>query len=338
MTELQTNVQKIKETLGVELSYYLEGGQSTDVPVCEKPFEGVTNDGSNTFFRFTFQGVGYVGVLQGVGQEMDNYATLLPVYIESFNERSMQLSKTEYLKRILRGECSSVGVYKYAEKFSVAGMPCFAMVLHIPAMLPEAMEIIKQYDGNSLDVAVDVDANTCALIKFVTQKDEEEVSDVAYAEVLAQSLQEELAIDVKIGIGPMVRSVKEIANSYARAENTLRYVDIFHIKGNVHCYRAFTLLRILEDVSGAQLEAYAAEYIDESFKEVLQEDELLETAEEFLRNSLNVSETSRNLFMHRNTLLYRLDKIEKATGLNIRSFSDALSFYVLTAVYRLLNK
>ena len=64
----------------------------------------------------------------------------------------------------------------------------------------------------------------------------------------------------------------------------------------------------------------------------------LTTAEEFLRSSLNVSETSRSLYMHRNTLLYRLDKIEKATGLNIRSFSDALSFYLLTAIYRLLGK
>ncbi len=338
MTELQACIQKIKETLGVDVSYYLEGAQAGNTPVCEKPFEGVTSDGTNTFFRFTFQGVGYVGVIESVGREAENYATLLPVYIESSVDREAQLSKTEYLKRILRGECSSMGAYKYAEKFSVAGVPCFAIVLHIPSMMQEAMEIIKQYDGNSLDVAIDVDESTCALIKFVPHKDEEDVSNVAYAEVLAQSLQEELAIDVKIGIGPIVRNVKEIANSYARAENTLRYADIFNIKGNVHSYQAFTLLKILEDVSGAKLEAYAAEYIDADFREVLQDNEILETAEEFLRNSLNVSETSRNLYLHRNTLLYRLDKIEKATGLNIRSFSDALSFYVLTAIYRLLGR
>ena len=65
---------------------------------------------------------------------------------------------------------------------------------------------------------------------------------------------------------------------------------------------------------------------------------MLSTAEEFLQSSLNVSETSRNLYMHRNTLLYRLDKIEKATGLNIRSFSDAVSFRVLTVIHRLLGK
>ena len=62
------------------------------------------------------------------------------------------------------------------------------------------------------------------------------------------------------------------------------------------------------------------------------------TAEAFLQSSLNVSETSRNLYMHRNTLLYRLDKIEKATGLNIRLFSDAVSFRVLTVLYKLLKR
>ena len=65
---------------------------------------------------------------------------------------------------------------------------------------------------------------------------------------------------------------------------------------------------------------------------------MLNTAESFLQSSLNVSETSRNLYMHRNTLLYRLDKIEKATGLNIRSFSDAVSFRVLTILHKLLGK
>ena len=71
---------------------------------------------------------------------------------------------------------------------------------------------------------------------------------------------------------------------------------------------------------------------------LIEDEEMLETAEVFLQSSLNVSETSRNLYMHRNTLLYRLDKIEKSTGLNIRLFSDAVSFRVLTVLHKLLKK
>ena len=61
-------------------------------------------------------------------------------------------------------------------------------------------------------------------------------------------------------------------------------------------------------------------------------------AEAFLESSLNVSEASRNLFMHRNTLMYRLDKIERVTGLNIRKFSDAVTFRILSVLHRLLGR
>ena len=64
---------------------------------------------------------------------------------------------------------------------------------------------------------------------------------------------------------------------------------------------------------------------------------MTETAEAFLESSLNVSETSRNLFMHRNTLMYRLDKIERVTGPNIRKFSDAVTFRILSVLYKLMQ-
>ena len=65
--------------------------------------------------------------------------------------------------------------------------------------------------------------------------------------------------------------------------------------------------------------------------------ELMNTAEEFLKNSLNISETSRSMYMHRNTLIYRLDKIEKATGLNLRHFNDAVAFRLLTVLNKLVK-
>ena len=75
----------------------------------------------------------------------------------------------------------------------------------------------------------------------------------------------------------------------------------------------------------------------ESAEEVFEDDDMMETAERFLENSLNISETARELFMHRNTLMYRLDKIERITGLNIRKFSDAVTFRVITILYKLLG-
>ena len=95
---------------------------------------------------------------------------------------------------------------------------------------------------------------------------------------------------------------------------------------------------MLEDASVNKLEEYLSELMSENAREIFEDEEMLSTAEEFLQSNLNVSETSRNLYMHRNTLLYRLDKIEKATGLNIRLFSDAVSFRVLTVLYKLLKR
>jgi carbohydrate diacid regulator len=178
----------------------------------------------------------------------------------------------------------------------------------------------------------------CAFVRFLDKTDNEYQSSVDYAEFLAQSIKEELGLDVQAGVGPTVRELRDIALSYARAENALRYADVFEMQGNVHSYREFILVKMLEDIPEAKLAEYLAELTEEQFKEVFEDEEMLNTAECFLQTSLNVSETSRNLYMHRNTLLYRLDKIEKATGLNIRSFSDAVSFRVLTILHKLLKR
>jgi carbohydrate diacid regulator len=276
--------------------------------------------------------------LDGCGETEKNYALLLPSYIEAFAEKDSELPKTEQLKRILMGEYSSMGIYKYVTKYSVKKKPCFAVVLRIPKLMEEAIAALEQYGGNSLDTIVRISGDICVLVRFEEETTEESNSAVEYAEFLIQSLKEELGVDVQAGVGPTVCELKDIAASYASAENALRYADVFQIQGNVHFYRDFILMKMLEDVPESRLREYLSEISDERFKEVFEDEEMLATAEAFLQCSLNVSETSRRLYLHRNTLLYRLDKIEKATGLNIRLFSGAVSFRVLTVLYKLLKK
>lgn len=341
MNELEKIVKETAEKLGISFSYYAENSHPKNLPICEKQFEGITDDGQYTFFRFYYKGVGYIGAIEGTTETQKNYATLLPAYIESFTEKEADLSKTEYLKKILQGECSSLGVYKYATKFSVRDNACFALVVRVPKMMDETIAIIGQYSGNSLDTVVKMSEDTCVLVKYVDETNAEYQSSVDYAEFLAQSLEEELGIDVSVGVGATVHDLKDVAQSYARAENAIRYADLFGTsgrKGKVHSYREFVLVKMLEEVPESKLIQYLYDLTDDNFREVFENDEMLETAEEFLHSSLNVSETSRNLYMHRNTLLYRLDKIEKATGLNIRCFADAVSFRVLTLIHRLLGK
>ncbi len=339
MSEMEKIAQEIINTLGVEFLYYAENSRPVGVPVCDRQFEGVVSDGENTFFRFLYRGVGYVGVLKGATEEQKRYALLLPSYIESFIDKETELSKTEHLKRILRGECSSMSIYKYTTKFSVKGTACFTLVIRVPKLMGEVLTVLEQYGGNSLDTVVKMSEETCVLVKFIEQMQGEEYrSSVDYAEFLVQSLKEELGLDVAVGVGPTVRELKDVTLSYSQAENTLRYADVFNIQGKVHSYREVILVKMIEDIPEAKLSQYFTELTDEHCKEVFEDEEMLATAEAFLQSSLNVSETARIMYMHRNTLLYRLDKIEKATGLNIRQFSDAVSFRVLTALHKLLKK
>lgn len=337
MTELQKIAKEISEKLGVEFYYYAENSRPKDVPVCDRQFEGVTDDGGFTYFRFLYKNVGYVGALRGATDTQRNYAFLLPSYIEGFAEKETELSKTEYLKRILLGECSSMGLYKYATKYSVRGAACFVIALRVPKLMQETVAVLEQYGGNSLDTVVQMSEQNCVLVKFL-EEDSEYSSSVDYADFLVQSIKEELGVTVHAGVGPTVRELKDSAVSYASAENALRYADVFEASGNVHSYRDFILIKMLEDIPESKLSEYLAELSDEHSKEIFEDEEMLDTAEAFLDSSLNVSETSRNLYMHRNTLLYRLDKIEKATGLNVRDFSDAVSFRVLTILHKLLKK
>lgn len=338
MSELERIQKEISAKFGIELFCYAENTRPVGKPICDKQFDDVTDDGEYTFFRFLYRNVGYIGVITGATEIHAKFAGLLPAYIERCAERETELSKTESLKRILLGESSMMAIYKYETKYSVRDVRCFTMVLRVPKLLKEAIAVLEQYGGNSLDTTVEMSEDTCAVVKFIETDGDEYHSTVDYAEFLAQSLKEELGLDIEIGVGPTVRELKDVASSYARAENTLRYADIFQMQGNVHSYREFILVKMMEDISDIKLAEYLAELTDESSREVFEDDEMLSTAEAFLQSSLNVSETARNLYMHRNTLLYRLDKIEKATGLNLRSFSDAVSFRVLTLLYQLLGR
>ncbi len=337
MSNLQKIIMDVGASLRIQLTCYSENSRPAGTPVCDKQFETVTDDGQYTYFRFLYKSIGYVGVLEGAGLEEKRLAMLLPAYIEGFAEREAELSKTDHLKRILLGESSSMGIYKYATKYSVKGSACFVIALRVEKYMDEVLAILQQYGGNSLDTSLPISEDTCVLVRFVEDDTDEYRSSADYAEFLVQSLKEELGIEVLAGVGPTVKELKDVALSYKQAENALRYADVFELQGNVHTYREFLLAKMLEDIPENRLAEYLAEFSDAQFKEIFEDEEMLNTAEIFLQSSLNVSEASRNLYMHRNTLLYRLDKIEKATGLNIRSFSDAVSFRVLTILHRLLT-
>lgn len=290
-------------------------------------------------FRFAYKGSDYVGMLTGETDENRSIAALLINYFEGEIDRLADLSKHDRWRAVLLGEGTVRSVYRFLSKYSIKNGSCFALAIRVPRLVDEAMEVLAQYSEVSSDAVVKMDESTIALVRYTSAEESEEYhSSFEFGEFVAQFLKEELGIDAKVGVGSTVKEVKDVALSYTQAANALRYAESFSVRGKVYSYREFVLIKMIEELSSYKQEEYCAELMDEAAREVFEDEELCLTAEEFLLSSLNVSETSRNLYMHRNTLSYRLDKIEKATGLNIRHFSDAVSFRVLSVLYQLLKK
>ena len=280
------------------------------------------------------RGAEYVCAIQGTGPVEKNYAVFLSDAIENTAGKSLNLPRGEFIRRILLGECSADDVQTYAIKYSVPESPCFALAVSSDLKAGELMSFLTQYAGEEADTAVAVTGKDCAFIKFMDE-DTEYQSSADFANFLARSLLEEVGVKVRIGVGGTVRHFEEIASSYRQANTALRMSGIFNSGGEVHTYREFVLVKMLEDLPEAKLGEYLSILLDGEAKELLKDEDMVNTAEEFLENNLNVSETARNLYMHRNTLMYRLDKIERVMGLNLRNFSDAVTFRVITILYKL---
>ena len=157
-----------------------------------------------------------------------------------------------------------------------------------------------------------------------------------FAEVLKENLCEEIKDGVKIGVGGVAHGVSELPSYYANARAALVGGAEFDPTNDIYSFKEYALIKTLSALSNVDKERYVKTVLDRSYREVLSDTELMTAADAFIKHSLNVSEASRNMYVHRNTLIYRLDKIEKMTGLNIRNFNDAMTFRVACLVYKML--
>ena len=279
--------------------------------------------GEETCFSLRAEGRTVEAYVAGTGEQAEKSAKLA-AYLVSVCAREPYADRREELREVLLGEGGNWRVFRYMNKYNVPDGACFAVEV-VPDRLAE--ETLAQ-------ISMLIEEERIAIVKFV----EEDQTAFEFGTFLAQSLYEELGVRASVGVGCEVKSFREIASSYAQAAAAVRMSNLFHGEGEVHSYREYLLVRLLEDVPRSRLMDYMEQFHVEGAGEVFEDEEMTATAEEFLESSLNISETSRNLFMHRNTLTYRLDKIERATGLNIRKFSDAVTFRVLSILYKLLDR
>ncbi|MBR3574040.1 MAG: helix-turn-helix domain-containing protein [Lachnospiraceae bacterium] len=180
------------------------------------------------------------------------------------------------------------------------------------------------------DVITSVDENTLILIKcFKEGADPDMLEEVA--QTIVSSLNTEAMLSARVSYGTVVEELKDVSKSYKEARMAMDVGSIFYAEKNVTAYTNLGIGRLIYQLPVSLCEMFLGEIFDGGILDDLDE-ESRSTIKMFFENNLNVSETSRQLFIHRNTLVYRIEKLQKTTGLDLRSFDDAVTFKIALMV------
>ena len=159
---------------------------------------------------------------------------------------------------------------------------------------------------------------------------------VSVANTIVDMMNTEIMANVHVSYGNVVSEMKDVSKSYKEAKMALDVGKIFFGGKNVIAYNTLGIGRLIYQLPVPLCKMFIREIFEGKSPDDFDE-ETLTTIDKFFENSLNVSETSRQLFIHRNTLVYRLDKLQKSTGLDLRVFEDAITFKIALMVNRYLK-
>ena len=262
---------------------------------------------------------------------VSNIQNLITAYKERFD-------RNNFFQNLILDNLLLVDIYNRAKKLHIEiQKPRVVLLLEIPAGKENyAMEFLKSmFSAQSGDYVTAVDENTLIVIKQVEAKDSyAEVVEVA--ETTVAMMNTEAMINVRVAYGTIVEELKDVSKSYKEAKMALDVSKIFYAEKTVTAYSTLGIGRLIYQLPINLCEMFIEEIFGGKVPEELDE-ETLTTINTFLENNLNVSETSRQLYVHRNTLLYRLEKLEKYTGLDIRIFDDALTLKIALMVVRYMR-
>lgn len=199
-----------------------------------------------------------------------------------------------------------------------------------------AVEVVQRlFPDKQKDFVLNINETDIVVVKSLnTSNGHEEVMKAARN--IEHVLQEELGIKTVIGVSTNARHLRELADKYKEAQVAIEVGRVFENEKTIINYETLGLGRIIYQLPTTLCEMFLNEVFKKNPIETLDED-TLETINRFFENNLNVSETSRKLYVHRNTLVYRLEKIKKITGLDLREFDHAIVFKVAMMVKMYLD-
>ena len=247
-----------------------------------------------------------------------------------------QFDRNSFMQNILLGNMLVVDIYGKAKRHHIQEVPRVVFVIDTGSKNNDvALEMVKNLsDIRARDFVTCVDQHSVVLVKDVSNVKEDEMEErlQKIAESLSDNLHMEAMIRVRIGYGNVVTQLPEITESYQEARMALEVGRVFYAKYDTISYGKLGIGRLIYQLPMSLCEMFIKEVFGNKIPDILEDEEAMSTINKFFENNLNISETARQLDVHRNTLVYRLERIEKAIGLDIRTFDDAMTFRIAVMV------
>ena len=348
--KIQTALDEIKEISKIDLALYSEKGKqvaATFEPEGDME-EAVTSFAASMaesqmlsgchFFKVMVEGeVEYILLTKSSAEDAYMVGRLAVCQIRNLAAAYMeQFDRNNFMQNILLGNMLIVDIYGKAKKHHIQEVPRVVFVIDTGSKNNDvAMELVKNLaDIRSKDFVTCVDQHSIVLVKDVSHIKEEEMEDrlSKIAGSLADNLHMEAMIRVRVGYGNVVTQLPEIAESYQEARMALEVGRVFYAKYDTISYGKLGIGRLIYQLPMSLCNMFIKEVFGEKVPDILEDEEAMSTINKFFENNLNISETARQLYVHRNTLVYRLERIEKAIGLDIRTFDDAMTFRIAVMV------
>lgn len=301
--------------------------------------EYITFDG-NTFKSFgAHMHPEYAVFVSGEDELAKKFASLLAVSLSSIKQYyDEKYDRSNFIKNVILDNILPGDIYLKSRelRFSNDVSRVVFLVRIVDKVDISAFDIIQGlFPDRNKDFVINVNETDIVLIKEINNSIESKDLE-KLARSVADSLGSELYAHVLVGIGTVVDSIKELTRSFREAQVALEVGKVFDTEKTIVSYDNLGIARLIYQLPTTLCDMFLKEVFKKGSIDSLDQETLF-TIQKFFENNLNVSETSRKLFVHRNTLVYRLEKIKKLTGLDLREFDDAIVFKVALMVKKYLD-
>lgn len=270
----------------------------------------------------------YLLIVWGTGSSVSTIGELAVCQIQSILEAHAEKNdKNTFMQKLLLGNYTDMEAFNRARKLHISSTVRRAVFL-VETKQPKddhAIAMIKNiFSARTHDFITSVDDHGIIIIRELTSTDTyENLEDVAH--MLVDMLGTEAMTQAWVSYSNTTEDLKELCNAYKEARTALEIGKTFYAERNVFGYRTLGIGRLIYQLPVSICEMFIEEVFgDESLDSI--DGETLSVIRTFFENNLNLSETSRQLYVHRNTLVYRFEKIQKKYGLDLRTFEDAMTF------------